>query len=157
MTISITRANLSHLPAIQQLNRRLFEMEFERYDQNLNVEWPTAEPGTQYFTQMIAAGSVYVAITHDEVVGYLAGNFRHQQSYMLDPVAELDNILVAEPYRGQGIGTQLVERFLLECQQQNIKAVRVTAYANNNMALEFYRKHGFAPREINLERTLQES
>ncbi|MEP6936139.1 MAG: GNAT family N-acetyltransferase [Nitrospirota bacterium] len=68
-----------------------------------------------------------------------------------DGCGEVDSIFVEEPFRGRGIGSELIHHALawLECTGASTKVVTV-AYANEE-ALAFYERFGFHPRAILLE------
>ena len=53
MDIVIKRANIDDLKIIQELNNRLFELEFNNFDSSLKLNWPYGEEATNYFKDMI--------------------------------------------------------------------------------------------------------
>lgn len=57
--------------------------------------------------------------------------------------AELLSIMVEPAWRGQGIGAQLLDRLVTECQARKIGALDVTVAADNGGAQRFYARHGF--------------
>jgi GNAT superfamily N-acetyltransferase len=61
--------------------------------------------------------------------GFLGGRF-------------LEILAIAEPHRGKGIGTKIVEAICREC-PPNIRDLFVLAAINNSNAIEFYKKLGF--------------
>lgn len=57
--------------------------------------------------------------------------------------AELLSIMVEPAWRSQGIGAQLLDRLVTECQARKIGALDVTVAADNGGAQRFYAQHGF--------------
>lgn len=57
--------------------------------------------------------------------------------------AELLSIMVEPAWRSQGIGAQLLDRLVTECQARKIGALDVTVAADNGGAQRFYARHGF--------------
>ncbi len=57
--------------------------------------------------------------------------------------AELLSIMVEPAWRSQGIGAQLLDRLVAECQARKIGALDVTVAADNGGAQRFYARHGF--------------
>ena len=88
----------------------------------------------------------------NEIVGYLAGSVEEKGSYELIQYAELNNMLVAEEYRGTGIGKQLIDAFKEYCKSKNIYDIRVVASYKNKDAINFYHKNGF--KDFNLTLTM---
>lgn len=151
MDIVIRKARIEDLKAIQELNNKLFELEYNKFDPSLKVGWPFTEEGEEYFKDMIENEIVFVAVVDNNVIGYLAGTVDTKNSCILKPISELDNFYVEENYRGQGIGTKLVKEFKNYCFDKGIEEMKVTASALNINAIEFYKKIGFKEFEITLK------
>lgn len=56
---------------------------------------------------------------------------------------ELENIVVAEEFRGKGIGTRLVQQLLTQAQRANGDLVFLEVRESNTPARRFYEKLGF--------------
>jgi ribosomal protein S18 acetylase RimI-like enzyme len=63
-------------------------------------------------------------------------------------------MLVEKRYRRQGIGKSLVLGFLSWCREKKVEYVSVTASAQNQLGINFYRRLGFRDYELTLERKL---
>ncbi len=148
MNITIRRATMEDLKEIQKLNYKLFELEYNQFDSNLNTNWTFSKVGENYFKNTIENGIVLVAIADYKIIGYLAGSINIQSSYMINSLAELDNCYIEEQYRNQGIGKQLLEKFKEYCINQGIKEIKVTASAKNINARKFYEKNNFEDFKI---------
>lgn len=140
MDIVIRKANIEDLRAIQELNNKLFELEYNNFDSSLKVGWSFTEQGEKYFRDIIENEIAFVAIADNEIIGYLAGTVNKKNSYVLKPTSELDNFYIEENYRKQGIGTKLVNEFKKYCLDKGIEEMRVTASSLNVNAIEFYKK-----------------
>ena len=66
-------------------------------------------------------------------------------------MAELESMYVREAYRGQGVGQQLVQKFLEWARERGVERVSVTAYVANERAVAFYEKLGFTAKSLTLE------
>ena len=65
--------------------------------------------------------------------------------------AELLSIMVESTARSQGIGTQLLQQLVADCQARQIALLDVTVDANNQGARRFYERHAFVfQREFTL-------
>lgn len=74
MNIEIKRADITYLRDIQNLNNKLFELEYNNFDPALKVGWTFEQEGTKYITSMLNNQIVYIALDKNIVVGYLAGS-----------------------------------------------------------------------------------
>ena len=155
--MKIRKATLEDLKDIQRLNLLLFEKEHKEYDKFLDLNWTFGEVGTRCFkNHLIKENScAFVVEDAEEIVGYLAGGESEVEDYRNVPkVAELDNMLVLEKYRGQGVGGMLYDAFIGWCKGRNVKLLRVEASAENKQAIGFYRRNGFEDYNLVLEREL---
>ncbi|WP_369015749.1 GNAT family N-acetyltransferase [Gimesia maris] len=50
---------------------------------------------------------------------------------------------VLPEFRGQGIGNQLLERAMAHAWEQGLKRLELEVFADNEVALNLYRKHGY--------------
>jgi len=69
-------------------------------------------------------------------------------------VALIDELIVDESSRGQGIGSRLVDHVVAYCAQLGCAEVEVSTEAENRTARTFYDRHGFAEQGVLLEREL---
>jgi len=61
------------------------------------------------------------------------------------PAAELLSIVVAPESQGKGLGRQLLQKGLAECEKRNIDKVKVLVGADNEPANKLYLRCGFEP------------
>lgn len=135
MNIEIKRADISNLKDIQDLNNQLFELEFNNFDSSLRVGWTFEKEGTEYFTEMLNNKIVYIALSENKIIGYLAGSINIQNSYVTKSLAEVDNMFILKDYRKYGIGSKLMNEFKQYCIKNNIEELKVTASAKNSNAI----------------------
>lgn len=93
---------------------------------------------------------VLVAVAAGEVVGHLLGAFAAPSAMWVAARAELVSLHVAPRWRGQGIGSQLLQSFASWARDRGVCRLQVTAYSANESAIRFYQRHGFAPLETTL-------
>lgn len=144
----IRKANIDDIKSVQELNYKLFDLEYNNFDPALNMEWTFSEKGEKYFTELIESGTVWVAEDNNKVIGYLAGSIIGKTSCVTKTLAELDNFYIDEEYRRKGIGKKLVEEFKKYCISQDIEEIKVTASYKNINAREFYKNNDFDDFEI---------
>lgn len=150
MNISIRKATLEDLHAIQILNNNLFELEKDNYDSTIVRNWPLSIDGENYFKDLIENNYVVLAIVNESIVGYLAGSINEKGSYEEIQYGEINNMFINDKYRGYGIGKKLVNSFKIYCKDNGVLNLRVVASFKNENAIEFYKKNGFKEFDITL-------
>jgi [ribosomal protein S18]-alanine N-acetyltransferase len=89
-----------------------------------------------YFYETFNQGFL-VAEKHHKIVGFIVGVKTSSEG------ARILMIAVSEKQRGQNIGSALLNHFLKEIIIQKIKHIELEVKISNNVAIEFYQKHGF--------------
>jgi len=59
MSIIIRKAILEDLKEVQKLNYKLFELEYNNFDPDLNMDWTFSKIGEDYFKSLIEDGTVW--------------------------------------------------------------------------------------------------
>lgn len=154
MNFTIKKATIDDLETIQDLNNKLFELEYNNFDPSLKIGWPYEIAGEEYFKDLIENQIIYLALAEKEIVGYLAGSIHVESSYNTTSIAELDNMFILEEYRKYGLGTKLFNEFKSYCIENKIQELKVTASAKNINAIKFYQKNGFEEFETTLKMSL---
>ena len=154
MKTQVAVATIQDLDEVLRLNDQLMKKEYRDYDKTLNLNWVYSEVGINYFRGRILNedGCVFVAKIDSKTVGYICGGIRRKEAFRtVDKMAEIENMFVLEGYRGQGIGTRLVEAFKDWCKEQKVERIMVEAFYLNKRAIRFYKKQLFTERAVELE------
>ena len=86
-----------------------------------------------------------VAAKEKAPVGFI--NFTVRQTILhRSPSGLIDELVVAEEYRGKGVGKQLVQAAIEKCRQFGCCEVEVSTEKTNLKARKFYKKCGFEER-----------
>jgi len=153
--IIIRKADNNDLDDILRLNFGLFKKEYKEYDKKLNLKWTFGKVGTTYFKKNISGKNSFVFVAENEgkIIGYLCGVMRDcPYDYRIIPkYAELENMIVDEEFRGEGIGEMLTKEFLKWCKGKKANVISVNASIQNKNGIEFYRKMGFKDYSLTLE------
>jgi len=117
-------------------------------DRLRNADWPRLH-GTKWCADNLANPDrlVLAAVAGQEVVGHLLGAFAGPSAMWVAPRADLVSMYVMPAWRGEGIGSRLVEGFVSWARGRGASQLRVTAYVANVGAVRFYQRHGFVPLE----------
>ncbi len=80
--------------------------------------------------------SGFLVADMNKILGYIAGQ-------KLENSARILMLAVAQGYRHKGVGSALLNRFILNCRRDGIHSVTLEVRTSNQNAIEFYQKHGF--------------
>ncbi len=157
MEIQIRKATINDLESIQELNHKLFDREYAKFDKTLNCNWTYSKDGAKYFKKRITKDDccAFIALVDGNVAGYLVGALAEKEPYRtISILAELEDMHVLERYQRLGIGTDLLNEFVSWCRKKNVTRLMVTASIRNSQAISFYKKNVFKYYDLTLERDL---
>lgn len=132
MEIKIRKAEIADMGAIHALVRELAE-----YEKGLHRVTTSAESYKEDFA--VKAFDAFVAEADGTIVGMAlyCGMFSTWRGRML----YLEDFVVKESMRGQGIGKMLFEAFVEEARKQKVALVKWQVLHWNEPGLNFYRKY----------------
>lgn len=138
------------------------EVDLHDFDQVfglLKQLWPDKELNYAGMKKMFdhnagAPGHFYiVAVTGPQIIGFCSLTIKHnlwQQALL----GYLDEMVVEESYRGQGIGKKLVNRISEIALQQGCKCLELESSFPREKAHAFYEQLGFKKRAYHFSKTL---
>jgi GNAT superfamily N-acetyltransferase len=147
---TIRSAQQSDLAKMVELLQQLFSIEEDFYvdpgKQRSGLELLLKSENAQIFVvdraneKTIAMVSLQLAISTAEggVVGWV------------------EDVVVAAPFRGCGIGKHLLEHIWQWARTRNIKRLQLVADRTNKAALDFYKKHDWSETNLQVFRLLTE-
>ena len=89
-----------------------------------------------------------------KIVGWSWLRIYENEFFKEGAYGEINEIYIVPEWRGKGIGKILMKHAEDWFRNKGIKTVRVEALATNEKALAFYRKHGFKPNYITLQKEI---
>jgi ribosomal protein S18 acetylase RimI-like enzyme len=102
--------------------------------------------------QHVVADTALVARDGDRIVGFVTFD-RESESFEQDATRGLiHNVFVREGDRGEGIGTDLLSAAEDRLAAMGVDVIALQAMATNERARAFYRRHGYTPHRIELEK-----
>lgn len=106
------------------------------------------------FLEAIQERQLYVAKLGGLTVGYVLLKIRHYDwpGMVRRKVMLVDEICVEEAYRGQGIGKAMMEDVHALAKAFGCSDLQLGVYPQNDGAVAFYQKCGFAIRSIEMQR-----
>jgi len=111
---------------------------------NMSLEAETEFLENNLKKDAVRKGSFIVAEIDGKIVGTTDVRLDEHGRKRSEHVA-IFGISVSAKYRGEGLGNELMKMALDHAQNflQNIRLVRLTAFAENHTAISLYKKHGF--------------
>ena len=154
-TINIRPATSSDVAAIVGLYYGLSQEDAGQRDPFADLEWAELH-GSEHFSQLVTDEHSVCLLAQDGdlAIGYLAGYVYGPGDFRPIKVAELESMFVQPEWRSLQIGARLVDMFADWARGRSATRMRVTAYADNQRAIAFYRRAGFAPYHQTFERAL---
>lgn len=130
-TITFLQTKEELLESWEMVNGLYPDLELDEYRNNLNemIE-------KDYRQILISDGDKKIGLT-----GYWLGYKLWCGKYL-----EMDNVFVAEEYRGKGVAQLLSNEAYKIASEKECKMMCLDAYTENLPALKFYVKEGFVPR-----------
>lgn len=153
-TVTIRRARPSDLAGAQADVAALFAEDSGSRDATISRNWPGRHAGAWLEDQMTTERKVLLIAETTGQAGYLAGEVLAPSAMRTVSVAVLVSMYVRPAFRGQGIGRSLAAAFRDWARAEGAERMSVTAYTANTDAIRFYQRLGFAPRETQLEATV---
>jgi GNAT superfamily N-acetyltransferase len=112
------------------------------------------EPGTieQNCRVLMVDPAVRFLIAKDDrqAIGFINFSVRRTALHP-GPSGLIDELVVAESHRGQGVGRLLVEACITECRKLGCSELEVSTEKSNNAARSFYKRCGFEDDAVLLE------
>lgn len=137
MTMQITPANTSDIPALCELLAILF---FQEAD--FKPDHEAQSRGLAHIMNNPEIGLIVVARQDDQIVGMV--NLLYTVSTALgDRVALLEDMVVSPNARGTGVGSQLLEKAIQFARLNGCKRITLLTDRANESAQRFYQRHGF--------------
>lgn len=147
-SVLIRTASESDIDGLTASSAGLAEDDGALRDPLRDPQWPRLHAAQAYTAHLTNPDSlVLVAVHEDEVVGHLLGGYSGSSDMWLSPRAQLISMFIQSRWRGDGVGSRLVEAFMEWARGRGAVQVRVTAYAANEGAIRFYQRHGFSHLE----------
>lgn len=146
--MKLTKASHSDIPALIELLMTLFEQEAEFE--------PNSEAQSSALSKIISdpkIGIVLVAKDNEKIFGMV--NLLFTESTALgSTVAIIEDMIVLSAFRGEGIGSQLIDYAISEAKNVGCKRITLLTDIGNTQAQSFYQKKGFMKSKMTPYRLL---
>ena len=94
--------------------------------------------------KLLETDSIYVAKVNGEIVGYIIIDIKEKDNGFMRyrKLLSIDTLCIDEHFRGQGIGTKILEFAKNIAKEQNCTDMHLTVNPNNENAIKVYEKFG---------------
>lgn len=152
MAETIVHVTPELIPELVASSGALFTEDGGQHDPWMDTDWPRRE-GAAYYQDLLTDDNLFLLARSDgTTAGHLIGRLTTNALRPDARTAVLQSLRVAEEHRRTGLGSALVAEFTKWAAEKEANEFKVTAFAANERAIAFYRKHGFVPFELTLRR-----
>lgn len=100
--------------------------------------WETTSEELEELNTIIEQENSFGAYTHEELAGWIIGEHRTWNNSFY-----IENILINEKYRRQGIGIMLIKSAIKEARKLHCRVIELETQNTNYPAIQLYRRMGF--------------
>jgi GNAT superfamily N-acetyltransferase len=152
--VTVTEATLDRIPDLVSSVDGLFAEDAGRHDPGMDLDWPRRE-GVAYYAGLLGNETALCLLADSGgPAGHLIGRITSSDLRPGGVTAVLESLRVAPAFRRAGVGSALLAEFLAWARRKHANRLKVTAFAANDAAIAFYRRHGFEPFELTLSRPM---
>jgi ribosomal protein S18 acetylase RimI-like enzyme len=117
-----------------------------------------AQDEAQYLQELVQtvaekSGEVLVAVQDGVCVGFIAWYLENEPEFS-QTYGYISDIVVAQHFRGKGIGQQLLDLAITHIRETSVKRVHIGCLLENTDTKKFYEKNGFAEYCVEMVRNL---
>lgn len=143
MNLSIRRAGSDDIPGMCDLLCELFSIESD-----FSPDREKQSRGLELLLNDTSGSSlVLVAEGRHEIIGMCSVQMLISTSEG-GPVGLLEDLIVREDHRGNGIGTRLLSEIVKWCMTKNISRLQLLREVDNLMAMTFYAGNGWSSTKL---------
>ncbi len=141
--------------------------EFDRYIESTdnlkrlhyNDQWPNKATDQMIRNTQEKDGAIFVAEDNGVMIGFIEGHQEEQSEESLSSIGikkigRISELFVTEKYRSQHVGSKLMKVMEDYFKKNSFESIFLGIFAPNLIAKDFYHKHGYIEREIELIKEL---
>ena len=150
--VTIERADSEETDALAELWVELAD-EQRRYGSHL---CPEANRSAIHETilQHVMTDTALLARRDGDIVGFVTFDIEPERYRQDVTRGIIQNVYVHEGHRSEGIGRGLLSAAETALEKRDVDVVALQAMAENDRAIRFYRRHGYEPHRIELEKPI---
>lgn len=102
-------------------------------------------------------GIAFVVEVENQIAGFAACHYDEMDPKNPDKAAIIDILAVAQPFRNQGLGTQLLRELMITLPSLGISQIDTNVLGGNESAMRFWRRAGFTETAVKMTLRLPNS
>ena len=104
----------------------------------------------EYAEKLISTANVIVEKDNGKIIGMVAGYIDNS----IEEISYISIVAVQKEYRGKSIAKKLLQKYIDECKEKNLKGIHLYTHKTNITALTMYKNFGYISKEnVKEERT----
>jgi GNAT superfamily N-acetyltransferase len=136
--VIIRKGRLLDIPALVELLRELFTIE-----EDFEFDQAKQKAGLKMFLDKESDEKILLVAESDgEIIGMCSAQILISTAEGAK-AAMIEDMVVKDGFRGQGVGKQIMDEIALWAKKSNITRLQLLAESNNNRAIWFYRKNSW--------------
>ena len=142
MDIKIIKPTIENQVEINELAKQVHKLHVNWIpDLFLDVEEVIS---IERLNNLMETNSIYVAKIDNKIVGYIIFDIKEKDNGFMRyrKLLSIDTLCVDKDFRGQGIGTKMLEFAKSIAKEQNCTDMHLTVNPNNENAIKLYEKFG---------------
>lgn len=142
MDIKIIKPTIENQVEINELAKQVHKLHVNwNPDLFLDVEEVIS---IERLNNLMETNSIYVAKIDNKIVGYIIFDIKEKDNGFMRyrKLLSIDTLCVDKDFRGQGIGTKVLEFAKSIAKEQNCTDMHLTVNPNNENAIKVYEKFG---------------
>jgi ribosomal protein S18 acetylase RimI-like enzyme len=154
--MQITEATESHIPELLALWTEFFD-----YHRDIDPYFTRSEDAHRHIEKRLrekiegADSGVFVALEDGKVIGYSLFWIADTSPFIKErKYGFICDLAVTATHRGRSVGGDLLEETLAWFKAHRIRRITLFLVAGNKMGLAFWKRHGFEPSMLSMEKLL---
>ncbi|MFT9495358.1 GNAT family N-acetyltransferase [Anaerosolibacter sp.] len=116
----------------------IISVKIKDLEETYQKKWSRSSSSEKFFQEVIKQNLSFGAYIYEELAGVLiASEIKWNNSLWIE------NIIISERYRGNGIGKALLDNLMKLAAERKIRIIGLETQGSNYPAIQFYKKHGF--------------
>ena len=140
--LKITQPTMNEQPKINELTKQVHKLHVN-WNPDFFLDVDEVIP-KERLKKLLETNSIYVAKINNKIVGYIIIDIKEKNNSLIRyrKLLTIDTLCIDKDFRGQGIGTKMLEFAKRFGKEQNCTDLHLTVNPNNKNAIKFYENFG---------------
>lgn len=140
--LKITQPTMNEQPKINELTKQVHKLHVN-WNPDFFLDVDEVIP-KERLKKLLETNSIYVAKINNKIVGYIIIDIKEKNNSLIRyrKLLTIDTLCIDKDFRGQGIGTKMLEFAKRFGKEQNCTDLHLTVNPNNKNAIKVYENFG---------------